>query len=505
MSDTRPIRRLFAPSTRRSLLLAIVAILTTIGMFLLLNCGLESYVKERAGYEEAARVLEIATGKPSVQLSGASIKFDPFDISTAWGVFSTPLTEKMRPTLCADNNDTTNNKSARKPLPEFLYRMRCVESIYNYHTQASLNLNETLKIDSECGPLDLIVGRPAEQRGDGENQLLMVINGLLPGATGVTTSKGLMSWLRGFSDPPELGAFIQDKEQITNSRALYHIVFTNNRWPNSIMNDPNCRPLRDVLDSFSIAVIDGYQGVVDTTPIIRWFLRAINGPIQALIVALTIWGCLRLLDRRAREKRIAMGKAPDNRIFYHDSKPDNQSPTVTKTGNNVEIPTVTQTSIDAGEPNPFAEPDMHQPLKLEAILMRYNNNVGQAENAILRVHQEVDMTIERWLLEIIPMIGFLGTVVGMIAAMDLVGNVVSARPGSELNAAMAAITNALSVAFFTTFIGLVSALLLGIWQAQSAASEVRTVRDFLHPELRDKSATKRTHSKKKVSTRTPKV
>lgn len=75
------------------------------------------------------------------------------------------------------------------------------------------------------------------------------------------------------------------------------------------------------------------------------------------------------------------------------------------------------------------------------------------------------------LVESIPTMGFIGTVVGMILAMGSIGGVLSADRGPELYAAMAEVTSGLSLAFNTTFVGLLMALPLGYLRRKAMAAE----------------------------------
>ncbi len=88
-------------------------------------------------------------------------------------------------------------------------------------------------------------------------------------------------------------------------------------------------------------------------------------------------------------------------------------------------------------------------------------------------------TITEW----IPMLGFIGTVFGMIGAMGAIGEVIAADQGPELYVAMGAVTSRLSLAFYTTFVGLILGLVLSflyrmvLAQVHAAVQEaVREVR-----------------------------
>ncbi|MDA8020560.1 MAG: MotA/TolQ/ExbB proton channel family protein [Thermoanaerobaculia bacterium] len=65
-----------------------------------------------------------------------------------------------------------------------------------------------------------------------------------------------------------------------------------------------------------------------------------------------------------------------------------------------------------------------------------------------------------WIIEIVPLLGFIGTVVGMIAAMAGVAGVVASEPGPELVNAMGRVSDSLSLAFSTTFVALALSIVL---------------------------------------------
>jgi hypothetical protein len=75
------------------------------------------------------------------------------------------------------------------------------------------------------------------------------------------------------------------------------------------------------------------------------------------------------------------------------------------------------------------------------------------------------------LTEAIPSMGFIGTVVGMILAMAGIGAVLAADQGPEMYAAMAQVTASLSLAFNTTFVGLVIAIPISYLKRVAAAAE----------------------------------
>ena len=95
---------------------------------------------------------------------------------------------------------------------------------------------------------------------------------------------------------------------------------------------------------------------------------------------------------------------------------------------------------------------------------------GTAENADTPIPSNIRLSIEEtfsrflstgssttvdWLISIIPLLGFVGTVYGMILALGTINTVVSAEPGPELDSAMSQIGGDLSLAFTTTLLALI--------------------------------------------------
>lgn len=83
----------------------------------------------------------------------------------------------------------------------------------------------------------------------------------------------------------------------------------------------------------------------------------------------------------------------------------------------------------------------------------------QAEND--ESYIESTYTILRGFIWAVPVLGFIGTVVGLSQAIGEFGSVVASGAGiTELTSSLSGVTSGLSIAFETTFIGLVAALLI---------------------------------------------
>lgn len=452
MADNQPVRRIFSPRLSTSVGFAITSVVVTIAIYAFLNCVLQGLVRYSIGFEEARTYITQEAGQQLQPIKASdeepSLK-NPFDLGKAFGLFDVPLSERLDDASCAFAPGGDESK-ARKPLVEYLTRLVCVERLFEQSVQNATQLNDSLDVPGQCHLQEISI-----KRGNAPG-VLLALDALLPGFTGVNPSKTrVWGWIKTFAETPQLGEVSGQRvlPKGDNSPPIYTVKVVRGLG-SSLVIDPECDPMRDFLDEMSVSILQGYNMVAKETPVLRWISRAINGPIQVAIVFLTLWGSLRLLARRKRELIIA---------------PDFTEPT-----------SQTESQSDLGRWVRLKKLMTARSLSRSDILQRYDNNIAEAETALLRVHREVDLIEEKWLLEIIPMVGFLGTVIGMISAMDLVGDVVSAQPGAELGVAMSKVTNALSVAFFTTFMGLVSAMLLGIWNAHQSASEVRTVRAFLH-------------------------
>ncbi|EEE37031.1 transporter, MotA/TolQ/ExbB proton channel family protein [Rhodobacteraceae bacterium KLH11] len=449
--ESKPVRRLFAPSPIYSCFYFVVSILVTVLLYLFVNNEILVRTKDLIGTDDAvAQIVQVESATQSKTTAEALQTVDNvsdvFKLSVAWDLFEAPLHYEILDEECKFTDAATLPKlkaSGLLSLAEFVKRLACVETVFHANPDIPILLADNLGIPERCVITKLTIG-PARREGNQvrdpslrKREAEALANALTYAVLGVEPRENpAMLWMPKYAPPPDFGRFAS--QEVSRNSALqdpklFNMLFAN-AVPGAVLADPECRPMRDVLDGFSISVIKGFEQVVQDGNVLRWISRAMNGPIQFVIIVLAIFGSLRLILRRINQDRLFGG--------------------LLKLRGRV--------------------------LQRSDVLSRYNNDLASAETAMLRVHDEVDLVVEKWLLEIIPMIGFLGTVIGMIAAMDLVGVVVSARPGAELNSAMGAITNELSVAFFTTFIGLIAAIILGIWNTHRSASEVAAIRDFLH-------------------------
>jgi len=100
---------------------------------------------------------------------------------------------------------------------------------------------------------------------------------------------------------------------------------------------------------------------------------------------------------------------------------------------------------------------------------------GELADPTVRVRQYLDgrdRVFDQWLMNALPLLGFIGTVIGMIGAMKLIGTVVSAEAGPQLENQVGLLAGQLSIAFYTTFLALGANLLLSLYQDSVFAAEL---------------------------------
>lgn len=148
----------------------------------------------------------------------------------------------------------------------------------------------------------------------------------------------------------------------------------------------------------------------------RWLLRALNGPLQFIIVVAAFWAALLLTARWVTASR---------------------------------RPEWANTKIAA---------------------------VKVQDDPVVEYLERDDRVFDGWLMEALPLLGFIGTVIGMIGAMGRIGEVVSAEAGTDLERQVGLLSGELSLAFSTTFLALAATLLLSLPQGQIFAFELQALR-----------------------------
>jgi hypothetical protein len=119
-------------------------------------------------------------------------------------------------------------------------------------------------------------------------------------------------------------------------------------------------------------------------------------------------------------------------------------------------------------PMPAAPPPPPTP---NVLRMSFSSELRNVMDATLARWQIRGRVVADTLYEWIPIIGFIGTVVGMIGAIDAIGEVIQADQGPELYTAMGGVTSKLMLAFYTTFIGLVLSAILSLLRRYCIATE----------------------------------
>ncbi len=167
-----------------------------------------------------------------------------------------------------------------------------------------------------------------------------------------------------------------------------------------------------VLRDFDKMVTGAIEELQEAAGLPRWLLRNLNGPFQWVILTCGLWGVLLLaqlwLQAYWQQRAVVRGKG-----LYRQFEKDCSS-----------------------------------------------RAVGEVTEQYFRWLSHSSSILVDWILEIVPLLGFIGTVVGMIAAMASVARVVASDPGPELVSAMARVSDSLSLAFSTTFVALALSILL---------------------------------------------
>lgn len=204
--------------------------------------------------------------------------------------------------------------------------------------------------------------------------------------------------------------------------------------PVKSLSHRDCRQVRENVDAFELRMIEEMTRMQDVIWLERWGLRAFNGFIQWFVFALGLWGTLRMFIR-AFQRKIILPKVLESKVRQAIAERVN--------------------SASSADGLVSAAADVELSLRTQLI--------------------DSSRAVDTWLIATIPLIGFIGTVLGMINAMELIGDVVIARPGAELVSAMGGIAGALSVAFYTTLVALIFTIPLSLIQVQVYGAESRTL------------------------------
>ncbi len=173
----------------------------------------------------------------------------------------------------------------------------------------------------------------------------------------------------------------------------------------------------------------------------RFLLRAFNNPFQFVILSLGIWGATLYLAMGISTTRLGRNRAVD---LARDI--------------------VTMAPLGAGTQLVVGTKDTPS--------VAFGTEFRNAVDELILEAQTNGKSVADTLTEWVPTLGFIGTVVGMIGAMDAVGGVVGADPGPELFSAMSVVTAQLSLAFYTTFIALLAGMALSLLRRWALAREL---------------------------------
>lgn len=394
---------LFNPPIRWSIILLLIAIIITAGIYNITNVVIEYCAKRQIGYYDEMKIREpIEHGDYH---SEDTNEFKGYGAYVAWKVFEkldakhhgikpfARLVEGVElikgiwhDTVVNAGTNPNNNCSAKYFLeygadnPDLIAQILGVKPS-KYLFLSFLGIRDIQKNCPVGGYVEL----------DNKDSVIPVVSSCLQDGMGTNVDNS-------------------DKRAL-RSGVLYDIAF---RYPGpeAILIRAECKKLRDAFDGLSSRVLKEMNQVREEVAGRRWILAALNGWIQFVILVLGFWGGFRLIARIIIRRRWRKKEAEE---------------------------------------------------ATHAILA-VHSSLGDANSAM---HDALDLASRRldiWILGTVPLFGFLGTVYGMIEAMDQVGNIVAARPGVELDAAMSGITSSLSLAFFTTLLGIIVAIPLSLFQ-----------------------------------------
>lgn len=479
MTDRTTLTPLFAPGPLWSAALLVLAFFLTIALFSAVN----SWVEDRARVAlqvPAARQVLLDLKTPAAQPGPLNTQ-SPYSLSAAWGVFD-PLASA--PAQCTDS----------APLVALLKGLACIETAFR---QETLRLPEQLQMEPVCNFESFAFGIPSSKLFDTRSPadpqgIDATMDKLLQTVLGVEPATESWRWtgVRRYARDRALGAEVSQKKMETVFAAwakpdgedlgLLYWIYLAQDAPEALKANPACRALRDAFDGFAENVLSAHRRVQETAARQRWTLRSMNGPLQFVMIVLFLWGILRLGTRRFKGRWTV---PPAEMVLllwrglnFGDRLIQNCRSMWPGGAKKQKANEVTGNSVLKWANWVIARDNESMAGARWCDQISAYGSAGSAEAAIATAQDISEKALERWLAEVIPMLGFLGTVIGMILAMQRVGEVVAASPGVELDAAMDGITGALSVAFFTTFIGLIASLILILLQGLQAAWEHDRIR-----------------------------
>jgi hypothetical protein len=202
--------------------------------------------------------------------------------------------------------------------------------------------------------------------------------------------------------------------------------------------------LQVALGRFDKLVLPRLKQIENSVWLQRFFLQALNNWMQAGMVWLGFWAALIYIWDWINAIR---------RKYYPHA-----------------LVQALASEYPHGVANPMPAPEPPPPAQ-NVYRLAYSSELRNVMDATLAGWQLRGRVVADTLYEWIPIIGFIGTVVGMIGAIDAIGEVIHADQGPELYTAMGGVTSQLMLAFYTTFIGLVLSAILSLLRRYCIATE----------------------------------
>lgn len=234
-----------------------------------------------------------------------------------------------------------------------------------------------------------------------------------------------------------------------------------------------------------------FEETAQSGAVYRRMLQAVNGPIQWVTVAAALWCALILLFRRSWA-RLQEAMSSGRRLAALDPEfagtscpwggPDGERmgaarDAVRLYGSQI-LPYRLLRSLAAEK---LQHDKAASPGLIERIVEGYRAQVAEQEYSIVG-----------WLIMLVPTLGFIGTIYGMMQAMGGAHLIVAAQDQSALEASVLQLSEHLGTAFDTTLIALVMAALLEGLRAMTQREEARAF-DSLARHARDEIESIRRH------------
>lgn len=270
-----------------------------------------------------------------------------------------------------------------------------------------------------------------------------------PGEDAAALDCRLAILLAGFRPDPNLLGVLPMEQPDTLEGRLYAV---DSLSPAYRENEARIADTRTLIEAL-------FDATAETAGAYRRTLEAINGPIQWTTLTLSIWCALILLFRRAwarLQTRLSAGR----RLGLVDAglaeAPSPWGPQSEGHGEPVRraarrfgsqmLPFRLLRSLAAEETRRGSQADLRL---VDRIIEGYRDQVADRE-----------YTLVGWLITVVPTLGFIGTIYGMMQAMGGAHLIVAATGQSELEASVLQLSKHLGTAFDTTLIALVMAALL---------------------------------------------